>query len=110
MNAHHERRTEEEERAMIDRVADAAAARAAFAGAEEALRRFGDLTPWDLSTKEGREAARATISHADILREGCAKTKSIAGGTFVTTAVGSLALAAVYLAWSIVFPHLKPPQ
>ena len=63
MNAHHERRTEEEERAMIERVAEAAAIKA--------VQKFSDLTPWDMSTKEGREHARATIIHADLMRSGC---------------------------------------
>ena len=64
----HERRTDEEIRAMIERVADRAA--------EKAVRRFSELTPWDMTTKEGREQARATISHANTLRVACDAMKS----------------------------------
>ena len=73
----HERRTEEETRAMIERVADRAA--------EKAVQRFSELTPWDMTTKEGREQARATIAHANLLRTGC---EAIKGAGWKTTTQG----------------------
>ena len=74
-----ERRCDEAQRAMIERVAERAARR----GAELALQKFGDLTPWDMSTKEGRELARATIQHADTLRRGCNYIKAQGRGAAV---------------------------
>jgi hypothetical protein len=67
-----EKRKDQARRDLIDRVAERAAER----GAAIALQKFGDLTPWDMSTKEGRELARETIRHADSLRRGCNAVKA----------------------------------
>ena len=75
MITRHERRNEEDERAMIERVAEAAAFKA--------VQRFSDLTPWDMSTKEGRDQARETIAHADLLRKGCAAIKTEGASTIL---------------------------
>ena len=63
-----ERRQDPANRDLIERVADRAA--------EKAIQRFGELTPFDMSTKDGRDRMRLTIAHANFLREGCDAIKS----------------------------------
>ena len=88
MNAHHERRSNEEERDMIERVAEAAA--------EKAIQKFSDLTPWDMSTKEGRDQFRETVSHADLLRKGCVAIKAEGASTALRGLLWIGALALVF--------------
>lgn len=45
--------------------------KAAAQGAEIALQRFSDMTPWDLSTHEGRAEMRSTMDHSDTSRRIC---------------------------------------
>lgn len=76
--------------------------------AREAAREvLNSLTPHDLNTKEGQEAFRATIAHADALRRGCAAIKRTAGTTVVRTAVGAVMLAVVYVLWETIRPHVR---
>tara|TARA_R110002096_G_scaffold316403_1_gene510884 strand:+ start:135 stop:488 length:354 start_codon:yes stop_codon:yes gene_type:complete len=66
-----ERRKNNDLRNLIERVADASAEKAAEKGALKALQKFGDLLPYDMSEKEGREQARKTFHHAHKLRTMC---------------------------------------
>lgn len=77
---------------------------AARVAAREVL---NSLTPHDLDTKEGQEAFRATIAHADTLRLGCAGIKRVAGATAVRTVVGAVVLAAIWILWDTIRPHVK---
>ncbi len=74
-----ERRSDNELRNIIDR--------AACAGAEKAIQRMGDLTPYDLGTKEGREGLRSTIRHASELRIGLEAARDITGRAVVKAVV-----------------------
>lgn len=76
--------------------------------AREAAREvLNSLTPHDLTTKEGQEAFRATLAHADRLRLGCDAMKRTAGATAVKTAVGAVVLAFVYVLWETIRPHVR---
>lgn len=90
------------------RACDARTLEIARAAAREAAREvLNSLTPHDLDTKEGQEAFRATIAHADTLRLGCAAIKRVAGATAVKTAVGAVVLAVVYVLWETIRPHVR---
>ena len=88
-----ERRQDLEMRSLIERAAER--------GALIALQKLGELTPYDLSTKEGREALRGTINHADIMKIGCDNVKRVAGGAAVKiviyTSIAGLIIGVYYL-------------
>ena len=90
------------------RACDARTLEIAREAAREAVREvLNSLTPHDLDTKEGQEAFRATLAHADRLRIGCDAMKRTAGATAVKTAVGAVVLACVYVLWAMIRPHVK---
>jgi hypothetical protein len=62
-----DKRRDPELRALLERAAEL--------GAERALQKFGDLTPHDLSTREGREALRDDFQHSHTLRSACDTVK-----------------------------------
>jgi len=75
-----ERRRNAEMRQMFDRlkaVADEAGRIGGERGAEIALQRLFDLTPYDGSDKGQRDELRKTINHADRLRKMCDSFMSI---------------------------------
>lgn len=88
-----ERRIDDDTRALIERAAER--------GAMLALQKLGELTPYDLSTKEGRDALRGTIGHADTMKIGCDNVKRVAGGaavkTLVYTSIAGLIIGVFYL-------------
>lgn len=59
---------------MCERIAESQT-KAAAQGAEIALQRFSDMSPWDLSTREGRDSMRETLEHADTSKRICTAIK-----------------------------------
>ena len=88
MSVNHERRNDEETRAMIERVAETAA--------EKTFQKFSDLTPWDMGTKDGRDQFRDTVAHADLLRKGCSAIKAEGASTALRGLLWIGALALVF--------------
>ena len=61
-------------RDMFERICERIAesqTKAAAQGAEIALQKFSDMSPWDLSTRDGRDAMRETLEHADTSKRIC---------------------------------------
>lgn len=79
-----EKRTNDDMRQMFDRlkqVAEEAGRIGGERGAELALQKLFDLTPYDGEDKGQREELRKTIAHADYLRKMCDDFKRISTKT-----------------------------
>lgn len=73
-----ENRRDAEMREMFNRICERiekSQTQAAAEGAEIALQRFSDMTPWDLSTHEGRAEMRATLEHSETSKRICSAIK-----------------------------------
>ncbi|MEQ8504575.1 MAG: hypothetical protein RIB80_04565 [Rhodospirillales bacterium] len=94
MGENTERRKDDFTRNEVERISDLSA--------EKALKRFGDLSPHDLESKEGREAQRADLLHVTQQRQSCEKVKSVAGTTIVRMMViGTASTFLIGLAYTL---------